>query len=130
MRKVVVLLVLFALSVLTLAVPVFAAPEKIPMTYYGRVVYSKIEIPHYELVNPKTNSVYVLTEPFNFKTYEGKLVWVEGYGAQGAEHLPARADIESYQYQVRFELRTGTRPETGTRNDISARVDAGSSKTG
>ena len=79
MRKAVALLVLFAFSVLTLAVPAFAAPEKIPMTYYGKVVYSKIEIPHYELVNPKTNSVYVLTGPFNFKIYEGKLVWVEGY---------------------------------------------------
>lgn len=86
MRKAVAVLVLVALTVVLFAVSALAGvatPKKIPMAYYGKVVYSKIEMPHYELVNPKTGSIYVLLGSFDFKAYEGKLVWVEGYEISG-----------------------------------------------
>ncbi|MCL6559147.1 MAG: hypothetical protein K6U74_10195 [Firmicutes bacterium] len=101
MRKAVAMVVLAAFAVLVLAVPAFAGttgflpPEPSDKSYpnmvtlVGKVVYSNIEKPHYELVvsNPTFKSflpgsgvdrVYVLTGPFDFKAYEGKTVRVTG----------------------------------------------------
>ncbi len=106
MRKAVVLLVLAAFAVVALAVPAFAGsidrvspPRERTVTVVGKVVHSTISRPHYELVvvaaqvppllgpvaRPPAQPAqrYVLTGPFNFKAYEGKLVQATGQVVDG-----------------------------------------------
>ncbi|NHM28130.1 hypothetical protein G7K71_14305 [Desulfofundulus sp. TPOSR] len=107
MRKVVALLVLAAFAVVALAVPAFAGSiGQVPpsgegtVTAVGKVVYSTVEKPHYELVVPgpmympplpgsgvkppvQYDRTYILTGPFDFKAYEGKLVRVTGQVFRG-----------------------------------------------
>jgi|GEM_PF-6167102 hypothetical protein len=112
MRRIVALALLSALALVAFAAPAMAAqtervlgvappwykPE--PITLTGRVVFSRVEVPHYELwvdrpvlVPPLPGSkvkppvlpdpVYVLSGPFDFKAYQGKAVRVTGYVLRG-----------------------------------------------
>jgi hypothetical protein len=112
MRRITALALLSAFALVAFAAPAMAAqtekgmgavppwykPE--PITLTGKVVFSRIEVPHYELwvdrpmlVPPPPGSkikpsalpdpVYVLAGPFNFKTYEGKTVQIIGYVFKG-----------------------------------------------
>lgn len=82
-RKVLPLLV--ALSLLVVAVaPAVAGQASIkpaPVTLCGVVVFSSIELPHYELeVNCGGHiETYVLAGNFNFSKYVGRTVIVTGY---------------------------------------------------
>jgi hypothetical protein len=85
-----------AATVLVLAAaPAFAAsgasvksfPPSVPKAFFGTVVYSEVEGPHYELV-PCAGKYcltmsYVLQGPFDFSHYVGKNVVVFGYVQNG-----------------------------------------------
>lgn len=80
MKKAVALGILTAFILTAIAGTVMAAQQDavkgVKATLTGKVVYSSIERPHYELVTAK--GTYVLTGAADFKAYVGKTVRATG----------------------------------------------------
>jgi len=100
MRKIIAIIVLATFVVLALTTPVFAAPSlgaverPQPVKLVGRIVYSNVEGPHYELLvfkppySPGAKPLpvvrsCVLLGRYDFGCYVGRMVEVEGFLSVG-----------------------------------------------